>query len=98
MIQRILGTSTQMLAQASEVVSQITSEETTASLIRHLTAVVVFSMVGVLVLALCFFLISRFVPFSVAKEIEEDQNVALAIIVASVILGMSIIIAASILG
>ncbi len=50
MIQRILGTSTQMLAQASEVVSQVTSEETTASLIRHLTAVVVFSLVGVLVL------------------------------------------------
>lgn len=98
MILRILRASTHILAQSGEAMGQLTSEETSASLIRHLTAVVVFSLVGVLVLALCFFLISRFVPFSVAKEIEEDQNVALAIIVASVILGMSLIIAASILG
>ena len=34
---------------------------------------------------------------SVTKEIEQDQNVALAIIIGSVIIGMSIIIAAAIL-
>jgi putative membrane protein len=36
-------------------------------------------------------------PFSLRKEIEEDQNTALAIIIGSVIIGMSIIIAAAIL-
>jgi len=35
-------------------------------------------------------------PFSVRKEIEEDQNTALAIILGSVLIGLSIIIAAAI--
>ena len=35
-------------------------------------------------------------PFSVRKEIEDDQNVALAIVIASVILGSALIIAAAV--
>lgn len=64
----------------------------------HLLAAVVFSLVGVAVLAVCFKLMSKLSPFSIKKEIEEDQNVALAIIMGAVIIGMSIIIAAAILG
>ena len=45
-----------------------------------------------------FLVIRRYLPFSVTKEIEEDQNTALAIIMGAVIIGMSIIIAASIVG
>jgi uncharacterized membrane protein YjfL (UPF0719 family) len=37
-------------------------------------------------------------PFSVVKEIEQDQNTALGIIIGSVLIGMSIIIAAAIYG
>ena len=65
---------------------------------KHLVAAVAFSLVGIAVLGACFWGIKRIMPFSVTKEIEEDQNVALAIILASVILGLSIIIAAAILG
>lgn len=64
----------------------------------HLLAAVIFSLVGVAVLALCFKLMNKFSPFSLKKEIEEDQNVALAIIMGAVIIGMSIIIAAAIQG
>lgn len=64
----------------------------------HLLAAVVFSLVGVAVLAICFKLMSKLSPFSIKKEIEEDQNVALAVIMGAVIIGMSIIIAAAILG
>jgi hypothetical protein len=64
----------------------------------HLLAAVIFSLVGVAVLALCFKLMNKFSPFSLKKEIEEDQNVALAIIMGAVIIGMSIIIAAAIMG
>jgi putative membrane protein len=64
----------------------------------HLLAAIAFSVVGIAVLVTCFMIIKRMLPFSVTKEIEEDQNVALAIIIASVILGLSIIIAAAILG
>lgn len=67
-----------------------------AHLGENLLAVVVYSIVGVLVLGACFWIMKRFMPFSVTKEIEEDQNIALAIIMGSVIVGMSIIIAAAI--
>jgi len=50
------------------------------------------------VFALAFFLMIKVTPFSVRKEIEEDQNTALAIIMAGVIIGISLIIAAAIGG
>ncbi|MAC28960.1 MAG: hypothetical protein CMN31_12110 [Sandaracinus sp.] len=37
-------------------------------------------------------------PFSVRKEIEEDQNTALAVVMGSVILGIALIVAAAMLG
>ena len=65
---------------------------------EHLLAAVIFSLVGVAVLVVCFKLMSKLSPFSIKKEIEEDQNTALAIIMGSVIIGMSIIFAAAIQG
>jgi len=67
-------------------------------LIRHLLAATVFSLLGILVLSICICLFDRLVPFSFRKEILEDQNTALGIIVAAVLLGISIIIAAAIQG
>ncbi|HEX3584328.1 MAG TPA: DUF350 domain-containing protein, partial [Thermoanaerobaculia bacterium] len=37
-------------------------------------------------------------PFSIRKEIEEDQNISLAILIGSVMLGLAIIIASTIHG
>lgn len=85
-----------LLAQMTEQLPAIDVGGPT--LIRHLVAAVVFAAVGVIVLTCSFMLIARFSPFCIVKEIEEDQNVALAILVSSVILGLSIIIAAAILG
>jgi putative membrane protein len=59
---------------------------------------VVFVVVGLLVFSLAFLIIAKATPFSVRKEIEEDHNVALAIVIASVILGSALIIAAAIHG
>ncbi len=58
----------------------------------------VFVILGLIVFALAFIVIGKATPFSVRKEIEEDHNVALAIVIASVILGSAIIIAAAIHG
>ena len=66
-------------------------------LFTHVLAVIVYSVIGVLVLGSCFWIMKRMMPFSVTKEIEEDQNIALGIIIGSVIIGMSMIIAAAIL-
>lgn len=58
----------------------------------------VFAGIGLAVFAIAFWLMTRLAPFSVKKEIEEDQNVALAVIMAGVLIGISLIIAAAISG
>lgn len=65
---------------------------------RALVEVVVFSAVGIVVFALAFAVIARIVPFSLRKEIEEDQNTALGILLGSIIIGLSIIIGSAIHG
>jgi uncharacterized membrane protein YjfL (UPF0719 family) len=80
------------------------ADETTASgggmqlMLQQLLAAVVFSIVGVLVLCFSFWLMARLSPFSIVKEIEEDQNVALGVIMGAVVVGISVIIAAAIIG
>ena len=59
---------------------------------------VVFVLLGLLVFGLSFIIIVKASPFSVRREIEEDQNVALAIVIAAVILGTALIIAAAVHG
>ncbi len=58
----------------------------------------VYSLLGMAVFAVGFLLIRLVAPFSIRKEIEDDQNVALAIVIGCVLLGLSIIIAAAIHG
>lgn len=58
----------------------------------------VYVLIGLVFFALSFFIIVKIAPFSVRKEIEEDQNTSLAIIIGSVILGIAIIIGAAIHG
>lgn len=69
-----------------------------SGLINTLLASIGYSILGVLLFLLSFLLIQKFTPFSIRKEIETDHNVALAILIGAVILGMSIIIAAGIGG
>lgn len=54
-----------------------------------------YAIVGILIFGLAFWLMERITPFSVRKEIEEDQNTALAILMGSVIIGLALIIAAA---
>ena len=58
----------------------------------------VFVIFGLIVFAIAFLIIAKATPFSVRKEIEEDQNVALAIVIGAVILGSALIIAAAVHG
>jgi putative membrane protein len=56
----------------------------------------VFVLIGLIVFAIAFLIIAKAAPFSVRKEIEDDQNIALAIVIGSVILGSALIIAAAV--
>jgi uncharacterized membrane protein YjfL (UPF0719 family) len=58
----------------------------------------VFAGIGLAVFAAAFWIMTKVAPFSVRKEIEDDQNTALAIIMAGVIIGVSLIISAAISG
>jgi putative membrane protein len=64
--------------------------------IHQLVLTFLYSGVGVLVFALAMFLVVKVAPFSVQKEIEEDQNTSLGIIIGSIMIGLAIIIAAAI--
>jgi uncharacterized membrane protein YjfL (UPF0719 family) len=59
---------------------------------------VIFVAIGLIVFALAFLIVVLVTPFSVKKEIEDDQNIALAVIIGSVIIGIALIIGAAIHG
>ncbi|MFO0806105.1 MAG: DUF350 domain-containing protein [Gemmataceae bacterium] len=64
---------------------------------KVLTAII-YVLIGLAFFVSTFMAIVKLVPFSVRKEIEEDQNSALAIIIGAMIIGMAIIIGAAIHG
>jgi uncharacterized membrane protein YjfL (UPF0719 family) len=70
----------------------------TSALLKAAIASLIFVLIGILTFAVAFFIITKVTPFSIRKEIEEDQNTALAIVIGSVILGLAWIIAAAIHG
>ena len=59
---------------------------------QQVWSALVFSAIGIGVFGLFFLVLPRILPFSLKKEIEEDQNVALGIVIAAVVLGMAFII------
>ena len=65
---------------------------------KTLLASVVYSVIGVTLFAASFLLITLLSPFSIRKEIEEDHNTALGIVIGSIMLGIALIIAAAING
>jgi len=58
----------------------------------------IFVIIGLVFFAISFFILDKAMPYSVHKEIEEDQNTALGLIIGSMMLGIAIIIAAAIHG
>lgn len=67
-------------------------------MVKTLVSALAFSGLGIVLFAIAFLIIVKVTPFSFRKEIEEDQNTALAIIVASVIIGISLIVSSAIHG
>jgi len=59
---------------------------------------VIFVAIGLIVFTIAFLIVVLVAPFSVKKEIEEDQNTSLAIIIGAVIIGVAMIISAAIQG
>jgi putative membrane protein len=66
--------------------------------LSYIVNAVVFSFLGVLIFWICFRMMDRLTPYLLWKEIIEEHNIALAIIVGAMSLGLCIIIAAAIHG
>jgi len=57
-----------------------------------------YTVFGLVVFGVAFWIIVQNTTFSMRKEIEEDENISLAILIGSVMLGLAIIIASTIHG
>ena len=57
---------------------------------------IVYSILGTLVLGVSFWAIEKVLPFSMRKEIADDQNVSLGIILGAFIIGVAMIISSAI--
>ncbi len=69
-----------------------------AGLLGALLSSIIFSVLGVVIFWLSFAAIDRLTPYNLWKEISQDRNVALAIVVGAMSLGICTIIAAAIHG
>jgi putative membrane protein len=67
-------------------------------LVTQVVDTVLFGVIGIVLFAVAVKLIQKTVPFSLTKEIAEDQNVALGVVMGSVMLGLAIIVAAAVHG
>ncbi|MGB6944897.1 MAG: DUF350 domain-containing protein [Bryobacteraceae bacterium] len=57
---------------------------------------VIYAVLGILIFVLFFVIIDKMTPYHLWKEIVEDKNVALAVLVGAMSIGMCIIIAAAV--
>jgi len=61
-------------------------------------ATLVYTLFGLAVFGGSLYLVALVAPFSIRKEIEEDQNTALGIMIGAMFVGIALIIAAAIGG
>ncbi|NOY94296.1 MAG: DUF350 domain-containing protein [Deltaproteobacteria bacterium] len=67
-----------------------------SNLIQSLINSVIFTSLGLVFFAIAFYVISAVTPFSIRKELEDDQNTALGIVIGSVIIGIALVVSAAI--
>ncbi|MBI5200640.1 MAG: DUF350 domain-containing protein [Elusimicrobia bacterium] len=66
--------------------------------VSHLVAAIVYSALGLSVFCVFFQVVDKLTPYDLWQELVQKQNRALATVVGSFALGLSIIIAASLIG
>lgn len=67
-------------------------------LIHAVLSSAVFTTMGLVFFAGTFFVIQKFLPFSLRKELEEDHNTAVGIVIAAIIIGIAMIVSAAVHG
>lgn len=67
-------------------------------MLELIVTTLIFTVTGLILFALAFWIIGKVTPFSIRKELEEDQNVAIGVVIAAVIIGIALIVSAAIHG
>ena len=68
-----------------------------APLWRLLLDATLFGIAGIVLLIIGYYVWELITPYNLRRELHENKNVAVAIVVASFIVGMAIVIAASLI-
>ena len=55
----------------------------------------IYAVIGMIIFGIAFAIFNKLMPFSVRKEIEEDQNTSLGIIIGSFLIGLALIISSA---
>jgi len=64
--------------------------------IGYVINALVFALLGIVIFVASFVVLDKFTPFHLWKEIIEDQNVALAVLLGAMSIGLCVIIAAAV--
>lgn len=67
-------------------------------LANDILAVVVYSVLGIVILAVALVVVDRMTPGTLWKELIEEHNTALAILMGAVVIAFGIVISAAIVG
>ena len=62
----------------------------------YLLNALIYAFLGIFIFVVCFAVIDKMTPYHLWKEIVEDKNIALAILLGAISLGMCVIIAAAV--
>jgi putative membrane protein len=97
MVTRLVLASLAVILPASIAFAQEAAAQPMEKLSYGIVSTLVFGLIGIGLALLGMKMFEWVMPFSVRKEIEQDHNTAVAILMAAVVLGVSMIIAATLL-
>ena len=64
--------------------------------VQNVRAALVFALIGIVIFVSAFVVIDKMTPYDLWKEIVEEKNLALAVLVGAMSIGICIIIAAAV--
>ena len=67
-----------------------------SSMLQNAAAAVLFAIIGVLLFVVAFMVFDKLTPGSLWKELIEDQNTAIGVLMGAVAIALAIIIAAAV--
>ncbi len=62
---------------------------------RMLLDVTIFGVIGIVLLIVGYYIWELVTPYNLRRELQENKNVAVAVVAASFIIGMAIVVAAA---